>query len=357
MKRINKKSKIKRIRLYKYRERKKNKIFRIRNLSKKIKKHNLKTTIIEAPEFFALQEEGRIRTVFLRFLKKIKESIKQNQKVKISFHKTKKLYPCGTILFLAEIRNIIDNPHFKNRIKWSAPKDKIVHQLFKHVGFFEWFNKKTSLEITHESVTRWGFYQGNKVEEIGNAPGLKELSDKKTIPIELFTGIKEAIINTGQHAYDPKFFKRENINKKWSMFYSYDEKTKNFSLAICDLGIGILQSFKQEKYAQNLIEKIIVNTFANIKPNRHAAAIQAAVQYGASRTKEENRGKGFKDMKSAVETSSSGWLKIMSHLGGYHYEPSPNLNEAKGQDKLINYKENSFSTIILWNFNLSTNEE
>lgn len=347
MKKINKKKQHKILALYKYRNRKtlrrkRTKSFIYDNQGKiNYKKQRI---VIEAPKVFAIQTQSIHRNKTIKFIDKIKEILNGNGRVHINFNQTTHLLSCGTIWFLSEIRQLIDNPNYQGKINWSTPKDDTVHQLLKHVGFFSWFNKKSTAIINKKIVTQWGFIQGNKLDD------LKQLDTTLMEKIEnrlLFSAIQEAVINTIQHAYEG--YSMPLVNNKWSIFYTYDNTDQTLSLAICDLGIGIYKSFIGQEETNTFFQ----NMTAFIGQNEHSKAIEAAVQYSASRTNEINRGKGFEDMKRVVQQSQNGGLRILSYKGGYRLSSRQN----KQTEKLINFHKSSKCTIIMWHFGLAAAEE
>ncbi len=316
---------------------------------KKIPDYRKKVEIY-APKVFSIEREGSVRNSLIEFIDDIKKNLLEGNKIKIIFENTKTLYPSGTIWFLAEMKKIIDNPHIKSFIQWIPPKDLVVYQLFKHVGLFDWFNKKALRKISSPHVTKWGFMQGNKVDDLQDHPGLIELYEKLPNLDITFEGIKEAIVNTIHHAYediDNITLSERHPSHKWSLFYTVNLAENKISLAICDLGIGVYNSFIRKVEERSFLDKILsLNTIGE----QHAEALDQAIQYRSTRTGEKHRGKGFHDMMKVVDNSDNGWLTVLSHSAGYEYEKKSQNKEVS--TTLSAFEKSSKSTIVLWSFNL-----
>ncbi|WP_157314879.1 hypothetical protein [Chitinibacter sp. GC72] len=312
----------------------------------KKKRSSYVTVKIVAPISFNLYQAARRQNLIV-FIDEIKRAIKANASIRIDFSHVKRLNPCGTILFIAELMRIIELKGNKQRVTCTLPKDKIVEQLFKHVGILDLLGCRSNVVVQHETVKHWTLCKGDLVD----LSGLKSLKDKLDIELgeersfALFTGIQEAITNTVHHAYiEERGDGFDASSKKWFLFAKHMEG--QVSLAICDLGIGIRRSLPRKmpwpkQIFDETLEKLGANTDLDAKH------IKAAIMLGATRTGLSNRGKGLHDMKHVASLCENGRLDILSNKGVYRFSKKIN------SEIILDHKSNIQGTIVQWGFNTS----
>ena len=159
MKKISGAKKIKIIKILKNRAKRKSIIAAKNKSQKSCRKKRIE---IFAPEKFIIYGKQDEREEFQDFLHNTEENLSKGFKIKINFNKTKKLFPCGMLLFIGKI-NYWSNK-YKEKLSINYPKLDTVEQMFQSVGIFDKLLKKSRLkEINHSDVIRWYYFSGDSV--------------------------------------------------------------------------------------------------------------------------------------------------------------------------------------------------
>lgn len=164
-----------------------------------------------------------------------------------------------------------------------------------------------------------------------------ELSEKQIH--YLTTGISEAMLNVVHHAYkDPRFSdgsiapgKQYLVNclgERWWQCSWYNAEQRKFVFIICDLGIGI-----PDTYAIGL-------GVAGTK----TSLLKKAFSLGNSRFEGVGRGNGSEDIKSAVTFSDNNSESVLVYSGGAYYHYSTGMDEpvVEGLSKFFS------GTLVEW---------
>lgn len=304
-----------------------------------------------SPEIFSLAKPDEFHLV-VDFIEQLRYAVKQGKRVYIDFSNTKKLYPCGTLLIVAELQRIIENSK-NSQIKSNYPKDSVVEQMFQHIGLLHMLGKEPRKEVTASTVIPWSFYHGATPGELNNLDTLKvQYSDPlgEELSHRLLSGISEAITNCYHHAYLENRGDGLDIDatKGWWLFAMHKDGLIN--VAMCDLGIGIPRSLPQTELHQIDEFKEALSRIG-LRQSKDKYYIKAAIDYGISRTKQGHRGKGLSDIINVVKKSNRGGIKIYSNRGLYIY----NSTEKRG--KYFELAKNIMGTLIQWTFPISQLEQ
>lgn len=250
-------------------------------------------------------------------------------------------YPTGVLYLLAELdryKRALGNGFDVDII---LPKNELSRQVFHQVGIAALCGKISPQDRNNydETVRHWRYATGTMMtEEPGKALEQIEghLSDE--LRAGIWKGVSEAIINSIHHAYiatrDDGF--REFRETRWWMFSHVSEG--KLTVAVCDLGIGIPRSLPLRWEWSRL--RAILDRIGLGKPD--LAAIKAALEIGATRTGQENRGRGlpqiWQDMKAHRESN----ILLLSNcalLGWSHKTQS---------EKGVEFDDSIHGTLVMW---------
>lgn len=287
------------------------------------------TITIYAPQNFSLSSEGD-RNDLLVFLKKIKNLLHCGHNVHISFSKTERLSPSGTLFFVANIEQMMFFVTNRNRIiSCDYPTDDTVEQLFQHIGFLKLLgNSNYRKQITAENVKHWHYIKGTSTDAVIKFEELlQSVSDEYGLRSGLFDCMSEAVTNSIHHA---------NSERLWRMFAQNVDDS--LEIAICDLGIGIPGSLRKKPE----LKKFIRSAVHSIRNRHDSYWLQIAVGSNITSTKLPFRGKGLKDMLEFAKMSDIGGFRIFSGKGLFDYDAH---HEAKFTK---DYKDCITGTIIHW---------
>lgn len=155
----------------------------------------------------------------------------------------------------------------------------------------------------------------------------------------LSTGIGEAMLNVGHHAYKKQGSRTEidpvkqdiveGIGERWWQCAWFDSCKKAWTFIICDLGLGVAQTYKRE-----------LSTVGNNLPPDEA--LREAFSEGNSRFIGSGRGNGSEDMKNSVQNDAKEELLIYS--SGYKYIYSS--GNSSGMVQALGYYFHG--TLIQW---------
>lgn len=166
-----------------------------------------------------------------------------------------------------------------------------------------------------------------------------------------YNAITESISNVWQHAYDPGFFKKDvpDSQKNWWIIVQRIES--QFFIAVYDMGSGIPATISAKPWAAALIESFSAMFNIKVLSSLDAKSIKAAVDYGKSRFKLDNRGKGLTEAKDFVQRNPNGSMLIYSGTGHYEYETSTD------KENLETLGSPFLGTLIQWNLLLEKKNE
>ena len=212
-------------------------------------------------------------------------------------------------------------------------------QVFKQIDFLRYMGvEDKKIKVYFNDVINWMFAHGSEIDA-EQFSGLFIKYEGRITPkllTSLFKGMSEAMTNCIQHAYTAvrrDGLKIWNEEKSWWMFSQ--EKDGFITVALCDLGVGIPETFpKNHKSWWEDIMHIINN-----KPS-DSEIIQYATSGGISRTGKHYRGKGLKQAVSIPKTHKNSFVYIYSNKGVYFVN--------NGKDGKIEFHKSINGTIIVW---------
>ena len=278
--------------------------------------------VVQAPVSFNLVR-GSGREV-AKFLRAVATSVlKNNQPVKLDFSRTEQFFVPGTILLFAELDRIVTLSNLPKPITIIDPTLQRPREVLKQIGIYELTGDHREIVPQREDVVYWKATKGNTqsgdtygslVEAIAERANRDHA--KKLELSGLWRSVNEAVVNSIDHAYDlPRFDAFRGLETtKWWMFSQIKDNT--FTLAVCDLGCGYRRTINKS------IPEQFIAGFAStfFGSNLDSRAIDTAMAYGRSGTKQSHRGKGSRDALSLLKTHGDGELVILSNSGWMRYE-------------------------------------
>ena len=169
-----------------------------------------------------------------------------------------------------------------------------------------------------------------------------------------YNAITESISNVWQHAYDDSFFDKPvplELRNWWIIVQCIDDQ---FFIAMYDMGASIPVTISTKSWAPDLIDaisKFLERRGGKILASGDAKSIKAAVDYGRSRFKKDNRGKGLTEAKDFVQRNPKGSMLIYSGLGHYVYKTDGDKEELETLGSPFK------GTLIQWNLMLEKKNE
>lgn len=294
---------------------------------------------ISAPAVFELGTPDN-REKVMAFLRQLERALANGGSVTIVFHKTKALYPCGTLLFVAKLDVLLAT--YPGRITSDYPANPTVHELFQHIGILKWLGKAPQVQIDAENVKHWCLKKGTTID-MGIVRALfTEYEENLASDVSrgLYASMSEAVANAIEHAYEGRLAKSER--KGWWMFA--EQRDGNLVVAVCDLGIGIPESLNR---------KFLEHVRALVSPIRRKDSwfINQVVTAPRTRTDLKNRGKGLQEMLEFVEQADVGAFIIYSLRGSFAY--------SRDKDKRVssNYRTRIPGTLIQWKLPLTKQKQ
>ena len=154
----------------------------------------------------------------------------------------------------------------------------------------------------------------------------------------VYIAIAEALANV-RHAY-PEWFRTwpYRTSHRWWASGFWEPTRKTVGLQLYDQGAGIPGTLPRQTYFLRLLERL--------SPERtDAGLIAAAMEYGRTSTGQAGRGKGLAEMADWIESSGSGFLRILSRAGEVTYRPGRKLERR-------NLNAEFGGTLVQWELTL-----
>lgn len=284
---------------------------------------------------------GEIREVALR----------RNRSIMLHFTDLDRIDPDVALVLVAEIFRI-RNLRSREAVTGTYPRQRAIYELLRDMGFF-------SLLKVQELVD---------LPSADSAPGrpayLRFLTDNRVVPeiadrfvdviekhifsmselarTRLMAAIIEAMTNTLDHAH-PVVVANETMTHRWWLSSSVDPARREVTIMLFDQGVGIpatLDASRYERVRTALSNIVSLRSFSS-KPT-DGEMILAATELHRTRTGQEGRGKGFKDMKRFIDACDGGELKVLSNRGRYRY--------LQGTESHGEASSSIGGTVIEWRF-------
>jgi hypothetical protein len=278
--------------------------------------------VLRAPEIFGLLYPDS-RTPLLSFISQLRRLVLVSERrVSIDFSHTKKLYSDGTLLFAAELDEILRAARLRRRrprepareyrlrlrrpVDANYPTDNVVEQVLQHLGLLERLNLQPRGQISAEDVKHWKMHTDTSVDGALAEPLVSQYQRlfQGKDSSKMYDGLVEAMTNSKHHAYLRQ--RRDTTGggppePRWWMFAQ--ERDNKLSVSFCDLGIGINRSLMVSDVWPR---EQVLSVLARFGRKTDSKFIRAAMELGASRTKEEHRGGGLRDLQQVIESAGAG---------------------------------------------------
>lgn len=273
--------------------------------------------LIVAPESINLSPPHGVGLV--KFIRAVSATVlRMKTPTRLDFRKTQMLDVSGTILLYAEIDRITKLSDLKKPITILEPRERRPREVLKQIGIHHLTGDSSDIVPEREDVVFWKATKGST--QSGDALGslLERVAERvnrdhvKKVELNgIWRGVSEAVANTVDHAYEkPRSDGFPGLPEtKWWMFTQLREN--NFTAAVCDLGCGYSET------VNFTIPESFLSQWRSLLPgmNLDSIAIQTAMEYGRSGTRQSNRGKGSRDALSVLRKHGTGTLTVLSNAG------------------------------------------
>lgn len=155
----------------------------------------------------------------------------------------------------------------------------------------------------------------------------------------VYNAIAEALANV-KHAYPDEFRSWPyRTSKRWWTSGFWEPSSKTVGLQLYDQGAGIPVTLPKQTHWPKLLRLLDPEA-------TDAGLIAAAMEYGRTSTGRGGRGKGLAEMADWIETSGTGFLKILSGRGEVTYRPGKKLTRREFDAPFL-------GTLVQWEVSLA----
>ncbi|MGF1842484.1 hypothetical protein L4C39_04715 [Vibrio clamense] len=334
-----------------------------RGLRHQLLKNRKKGIVIHLPEVMDFEENKKETLQHLNAISVLVSYIHKNHGqplpkktynlVSVNFDNLRKLSAPAALALTAELSNWEDTIRNKLNPKIKQWNDEIYSQLHD-LGFFNLFENKFVKPPKCKdncSDTRLVRYIKGKCGDDGKIKELKrgihDLVGEKQIDKWTFlaSGLDEAITNVTHHAY-PEGWDRRTKEKPWYMTGSYNETTRELKVIFYDQGVSIPKTLDNSKWKDGIFG--LLTKIPAVDRRKDENLLEAAVEYGKTRTNEPDRGKGLGDLLVFIQQRKSGMLSILSGKGQYSFT----LDNDKQKTTTSRSKYPVQGTLIIWRVTL-----
>lgn len=318
---------------------------------------------IVAPRVFSLF--GDNYSFFLDFIEDVKVNVQENNKVLINLSQVEDVKVSALLVFYANIEQSQKQYNSKAIIKTTVCKTRFISMIFEKFGIWKLTNEDRhrpvypkqpglELEICTASV---GMNRNNEDSRLQLRKVInytKKSLENTTLDDDndsAFAAITESVSNVGQHAYDNQFFSEEfegYLKNWWIIVHKIGDQ---LFISVYDMGAGIPDTISNKPGIQALISSIAKAVNLPIISLGDGSRIKAAVEYGTSRFKVDNRGKGLSEAKEFVANNPEGELLIYSGFGSYTF------CSINAEEEVENLPKCFAGTLIQWNLKLENSYE
>lgn len=318
------------------------------------------TSVIPVPTFLIAERDTHRRKI-QKTLSSVRSVLRRPRtRVRLDFSRTKKLFPGGTLVFLAHLHLLLEE--HPGRIKARCPPRSLAGQLMRHFGIADklGINPETS-QPSDESVIHWRYRTGTFADgrDITEILDSYRQSTCATIPDGLYDVLTEALTNVRHHAYRGADSVPEEM-KRWWIFSRYvapeTGQTGNLYIAVYDVGVGIQGSMRRKLTTG---EYVLARTdelfgwagWTRSRKRLDRLLLTRAIEHDRSSTGLGFRGKGLPEMREFVLETESGKLCIISGTSQYVSASAEQASICSGcGDPII-------GTLILWSIPLQCEEQ
>lgn len=300
---------------------------------------------------------GESYSVFFDFISRIEKAANKGP-VLIDISAVREVKAAAMLVLFSTIEIVQIRYRDKNRIKLTAASHRSVSRSFWRAGFwsltsqteslpkYKRLNKGLEICTASYSATKAGDEsQLRKVVDYAQSMVLEGGLDGEA-DLLAYNAITESVSNVWQHAYDADFFNGEVDTELAHWWISVERIKDQFYIVVYDRGAGIPETLQRKPW----YKVAFVDAQGNVKSEIavDALRIKLAVEYGSSRFKNDNRGKGLSEAKDFVNTNPKGTMIIYSGYGDYTF-----YSESKKED-LTGLPSKFIGTMIQWNLQLES---
>jgi len=329
------------------------------------------TKLVKLPVEISL-DTSKCRDELLHVIELLHEKAKElrnrqqvkNKKLKVDFTAVNLMVAAGTLLLMAELRNMA-NIYPDVRLECVSPRSNRNKQVLIQLGFQEFMRGVKKVDTSRQDVVNWRVARGVKAnaQECGNIIMDCVGTAAPSLAKPFFRAVTEAMTNTVQHAYIENIplsdFRPVASDKEgWWMFSQ--EIGDEITMVFCDLGHGIpntlpvrhpglMEYIESETMLDKAKEKVKHTLLSD------ASIIAGIIDKPYTRTKAPHRGLGLlKDICGFINSiGNSGRVNILSNKGQYESIKDGNKRESTPR----NHKKSIHGTLIALHVRVSTGGE
>jgi hypothetical protein len=289
--------------------------------------------VVTPPKQLRFHGDLNDRRAFSDFINRVEEVLSIGCVALINLRELDRLYPCGLLLFMGNVRSWRDQ--FPGKVIGNYPGNEVVEQMLQSVGILEKLGLENRIsEISHTEVTKWRYYTGTEADAQEMAPFMDEIraligADNQSM---LYDSVVEAMTNVRQHAY------AGGESTKWWMFATISQS--GIMVAVYDRGASIPGTLLRKPGFTEYFTKLRAG-----RKKKDAWLIRLAA-FGHSSTKLAYRGKGLPEMLESTRAMVGSSLGIYSRGGFFRCEGEPAHETCYRLDYPI------LGTLVLWRIKL-----
>ena len=274
---------------------------------------------------------------------------------RISFNNLKTISASAALVLTAEISRW-DDYSTRKLLPETSGWDKDIYNKFKQLGYFDLFDNNPTIPLKEEELlTKIRLVKYIKGTS-GDVPRRREVGQElekiigEKVPKWMFlsTGLQEAIVNVGHHAY-PEKAKFNELDKYWYLTASFDQEANTIKIVFYDQGVGIPASLPSSSMKEQLLSWLSEH-FPSVDKHEDKVLLKAAVAVSRSRTQEPDRGKGIPDMLEFIRQKENGYMSILSGKGLYKCA----YNDGNEDIKSVGFNNPIEGTLIIWKVQLES---
>jgi len=230
-----------------------------------------------------------------------------------------------SVIFAAEIDRLRRIAGFELHYQGSIEDDNEAISLLRQLGVFNLIKNEDQEPVNiisegaingHRTAIR--LLSGlncdeNKFEDFEKS--VREIFEKFRQTDFLHVSMAEAMLNATNHAYLEKYnLKYPSCGKRWWAAAVLDTRRSQLKIIIYDQGHGIARTLPSSGLAEKIRITVgkLKGTLTKLRDTSEEVLVEAALLTARSRTGEDKRGKGFKDIQEPIREVAGSSLRITS---------------------------------------------
>jgi len=308
-------------------------------------------TVLKAPKKLCIYDSRTSADVYSLLYRINEEANSNKSQITLDLREVEQITAAASVLLFATINTCQLMQGDSNQVRCIFPTEKKNPNGYRYIvrtglaralmsGNFDKLEELVKAGAYFQSSTNPSLHLIETVNFITKNANLNEEQF-----IMLTSGIGEAMLNVFHHAYkNPKTVKDthqskallvEVMGERWWQCAWYDEEKRTWVFIICDLGIGIPQS-----YGHNIISPLYTTTIKEL--------MLGAFTLGKSRFIGKGRGNGSEDIKSVIGINKINSETLLVYSGGIKYTYLSGEQEPEVED----LKRFFMGTLIEWQVQL-----